>query len=227
MRASVRCFDVERTSLLDFDQLVQARLPGPVGHEASRELVDDGNAAVGADQIVRVPAKQVTGRESLTHEVLAPQAAGPDAAERPGELLHALPAARGEGHLAERRVDPEVVADIETIGQGQSMLIDVTPGVAVSRARDDERCPCLVDEHAVGLVDDRIVQPAKDETTGASVLAAQLFELELEAIGPVAEHEAVAEVIEAELLVGAVRHVAGIGRAPRVRVHAVHDDAHR
>ena len=227
MRASVRCFDVGAHPSLTSISWCSAGLPGPVGHEASRELVDDGDAAVGADQIVRVPAKQVTGGERLTHEVLAPQAAGPDAAERPGELLHALPAARGEGHLALRRVDPEVVADIETIGQGQSMLIDVTPGVALSRARDDERCPCLVDEHAVGLVDDRVVQPAKDETAGASVLAVQLFELELEATGPVAEHEAVSEVIEAELLVGAVRHVAGIGRAPRVRVHAVHDDAHR
>ncbi len=76
----------------------------------------------------------------------------------------------------------------------------------VDRSGDDQRRPGLVDEDGVDLVDD-----------GEGVLA--LDEV-LQALGHV-----VAQVVEAELVVGAVGDVRSVGSAPLLRALAVEDHA--
>ena len=82
----------------------------------------------------------------------------------------------------------------------------VEVGRFLGRARDDERRPRLVDQDAVDLVDDREVVPALDVVR----------ELEL---------HVVAQVVEAELVVGAVGDVAAVGDLPLGVVQVVLDDA--
>ena len=74
----------------------------------------------------------------------------------------------------------------------------------LNRPRNDERGARLVDEHRVHFVDDRERVPA--------------LHLFLEA-----HRHVVPEVVEAELVVGAVGHVAGVGGPPRRRRHVVLD----
>ena len=74
------------------------------------------------------------------------------------------------------------------------------------RAGDDERRAGLVDEDGVDLVDDRVVMPALHVVR----------QLEL---------HVVAQVVEPELVVGAVRDVAPVGDLPLLVVQVVLDDA--
>ena len=84
----------------------------------------------------------------------------------------------------------------------------VEVGRFLGRAGDDERRPRLVDEDAVDLVDDREVVPALDVVR----------ELEL---------HVVAQVVEAELVVGAVGDVGGVGDLALGVVQVVLDHADR
>ena len=63
------------------------------------------------------------------------------------------------------------------------------------RSGDDQRCPCLIDEDAVHLVDDRIA------VSSLHTLVER-------------EHHVVTEVIESEVVVGAVGDVGLVGRTP-------------
>src|SRR3546814_3611240 len=83
--------------------------------------------------------------------------------------------------------------------QGQRRAVVGGPG-------DDQRRARLVDQDGVDLVDDRVVEVALDH-----VLQAELH--------------VVAQIVEAELVVGAVGDVAGIGPAPLVVGEAVDDAA--
>ena len=84
----------------------------------------------------------------------------------------------------------------------------VQVGGFLGRARNDQRRPGLVDQDAVDLVHDGEVVPALDE----------MRELEL---------HVVAQVVEAELVVGAVGDVAAVGDLPFLVVQVVLDDADR
>ena len=90
-----------------------------------------------------------------------------------------------------------VAADDGAHLQARDDAIDlvVEIGRLLGRARDDERRPRFVDEDAVDFVDDREVMPALDVVR----------ELEL---------HVVAQVVEAELVVGAVGDVGGVGDLP-------------
>ncbi len=81
-------------------------------------------------------------------------------------------------------------------------------GRFLGRARDDQRRPRFVDEDAVDFVDDREVVPA------------------LHVVREVELH-VVAEVVEPELVVGAVGDVGAVGHLPFLIVQVVLDDADR
>ena len=119
------------------------------------------------------------------------------------DLLELLGAHFGEGRRALLLVDLVVV-----LGQLRNERIDgvVELGAIVERAGDDQRRARLVDQDRVDLVDDRVVVAALDHR-GELVL------------------HVVAQVVEAELVVGAVGDVAGVGRLALGIVHAVDDDA--
>ena len=150
---------------------------------------------VGAHRLVGV----VDERDVL-HVVEGPLGEEPGLAH---QLLHVLGALVGERGGAVLLVDLDVAVD-----EMRHQLVDrdVEVGLVLQGPRDDERRARLVDEDRVDLVDDREV-----------VLALHhLRDLGL---------HIVSEVVEAELVVGAVGHVAGIGPfALRVR-EAVDDRA--
>ena len=98
----------------------------------------------------------------------------------------------GDGHRALLLVDLVVLvlARLEPAGDAGEVVVGL--GRALARARDDERRPRLVDEDGVHLVDDAVVVAA--------------LHLLVEA-----EHHVVAQVVEAELGVGAVGDVGLVG----------------
>ncbi len=121
----------------------------------------------------------------------------------PQRPLHLLHARLGQADGALLLVDL-VIRLIEPGNEGIDRIVEI--GAVVERPGNDERGARLVDQDGVDLVDDRIDVPALDH-----VLHAVLH--------------VVAQIIEAQLVVGAVGDVAVIGLLALLVVEAMHDDA--
>ncbi len=201
---------------LRLDRLVQAVGPAAAGHHAAGELVDDDHLAV-LDQVVDVALEQVVRAQPLVDG---------------GEQLHVLElvevvdveqlldlgdALVGDRHRVRLLVDEEVACrvlaavallDLLALHQLGDDLVDavVAVGGFLGRAADDQRRARLVDEDGVDLVDDRVVVPALHHRRQV-------------------ELHVVAQVVEAELVVGAVGDVGGVGGLAVGVGHVVLDDA--
>ncbi len=192
-------------ALLGLDRLVQAVVVAPARQHAAGVLVDDEHLAV-HDDVLLVVVEQLLGLDGVVHERDQ----------------------RGVDRVVEV-VDAQVVLDLGDAGlehrDGALLLVDLVVGVAGHRARDlgelgvpadlvlrgtadDQRRARLVDEDRVDLVDD------------GEVVAA------LHALLDRAGH-VVAQVVEAELVVGAVGDVAGVGLAALVGAHLRQDHPDR
>ena len=111
-------------------------------------------------------------------------------------------------------------------GELDALLVELFAELVGARLGDDERRARFVDQHAVGLVDDRQVQPAQ-QRRGLALGAVELAQPQV--IGErVAGGDAVLQVVEYELLVGDVDDVAGVLRAALRQRHVLldHADAH-
>ena len=204
--------------LLGFDGLVEPVGPPAAGEDAARELVDDQDLAV-ADHVVDVPLVERVRAQGLL-----------DAVEQVDVLqfVHVLDAEKllglGDAFLRQdgraRLLVDQVVAGgrlvavlvllLGALGQVRDHAVArvVDLGVLFGGPRDDERGARLVDQDRVDLVDDR------------EDVAALHHVLELEL-------HVVAEVVEAELVVGAVGHVARVRGLALVVEQVVLDAAHR
>ncbi len=193
---------LDRELLLRFDGLVESVGPTSPVHEPARVLVDDHDLAA-EHHVVAVALEERVRLQRLAHVV---------------EDLHVV--------RVVEVVDPELGLDLvdPVIGEVHALrlLVERVVGLVleprhdpvddvvaidrlVRRARDDQRCARLVDEDRVDLVDDRVVvRPLH-----------VLLEREL---------HVVAEVVEAELVVRAVRDVAGVRVALDLRVPFVRED---
>ena len=123
-------------------------------------------------------------------------------AEHPLQLVGAL--------LGEHRgLQLLVHVVVPLVDEARNQLRELVVGLdgLLDLARDDQRRPRFVDQDEVDLVDDRVPQFALDQ-----VLAA--------------DHHVVAQVVEPELVVGAVRDVGEVRLAPG-RGTEVHDAGRR
>ncbi len=112
----------------------------------------------------------------------------------------------GEGHLAVLLVHLEVDLVLDQLGHHR-VDAEVLGGVLLAGAGDDQRGAGLVDEDGVHLVDDGVHEAALGEVLQ----------------GPL---HVVAQVVEADLVVGGVGDVAGVGVAPLLVGEPVLDHAH-
>ena len=201
---------LDRHLLLGLERLMQAVGVAPALHHPAGELVDDHDLAV-LDQIVDVAGEQAMRPQRLV-DVMDQRDVG-DVVElgvleqarlgQPG--LHLLAAALGQ------RDRPLLLVLLVVVGlELRDVAVDgqVQLRAFLARARDDQGRARLVDQDAVDLVDDREVEAALD----------QAFRREL---------HIVAEVVEAELVVGAVGDVGAIGPLALGLVQAGHDAADR
>ncbi len=111
------------------------------------------------------------------------------------------------GFLVEREIARAFLFFLDIEIRHDSVDLDVQLGAFVGRTGDDQRCSGLVDQNGIDLVDDRKV-----------LLALHLL---LQRKGHV-----VAQIVESELVVGAVGDVAGVGCPFGGRIHAGNGHAH-
>ncbi len=207
-------------ALLGLDGLVQALRPAPAVQDAAGELVDDLDLAVD-DGVVDVLLVQRLGLQRLVQVVDQRPVLGAvemlDAEEALG-LLDALLGDRDRlvllvvlvvvvrrEFLLRARIHPVgLLARDQLRGELGEALVEVRG--LLGGAGDDQRRARLVDEDVVHLVDDReVVHP---DRLAVLADAAAVLDLLLEGGGHV-----VAQIVEAELGVRAVRDVGGVGRA--------------
>ena len=205
---------------LGLDGLVQALVVAAADHQTAGELVHDDDLAV-PHHVVDIPLHHAPGLDGLVDVV------GQGHVLRVGQVVHMEPGLRllhaggGEGgalvlfvhhivavHLVVLLflgVQLHHLGHLQGTGKGVGLLVQVA-GV-VPLAADDQRGTGLVDQDAVHLVHDgEVVAP----------LHHVLF---------IGDH-VVPQVVEAELVVGAVGHVGGVGGLPGGKVDAGHDQAH-
>ena len=206
-------------ALLGLHGLVQALGPTTALHDAARELVDDLDLAV-EDDVVLVAVEHVLGLERLLEVVgeLAGEVGVNLGAETLLDGAQALLGGRdgvlglvhdviavGLGHRAAQRVALGLLAAGEAADGTRELLVGV--GRLSTGAGDDQRRTGLVDEDGVDLVDDGEAVAALHAHVGAG-------------------HHVVAQVVEAELGVGAIGDVGGVGRPLVGERHAVLQQAH-
>ena len=180
--------------LLGLERLVQPFRIAPARHHAAGELVDDDDLAVAHD-VVLVALEQLVRAQRLIdvmHDGDVLDVVERVALEQAGvaqPLLQLLHAGFGEVDGALLLVDL-VVGLVERRDVGVDGVVEV--GAVVERTGDDQRRARLVDQDRVDLVDDGVDMAALHHV-----------------LEPVLH--VVAQIVEAELVVGAVGDVAGVG----------------
>ena len=191
-------------ALFCLDGLVQALGVAAALHDAARELVDDLHLAA-RDHVLLVAVEHVLGLEGLlevVHQLAGHVAVDVVDAEAALDLLEALVGGH-DGVLG--LVELVVLVGHEALHGAGEVAVD--GGRLGAGARDDEGRARLVDQDGVDLVDDGVVVPA------------------LHATGGLGDH-VVAQVVEAELRVGAVGDVGRVGGVLVAQGHAVLEQAH-
>ncbi len=181
--------------LLGLDRLVEALGVAATLEHPSGELVDDLHLAV-VEEVVHValiellrPQRHIEMVDQIDRGVVVHVLH----AEHLLDPLHAL---LGGDHLALRLVDLVVLVPPQGVGDPRELLV---PARGVGHpAADDERCPRLVHQDRVHLVDD-----------GEGV--APLHHV----LGP--HRHVVPQVVEPELVVGPVGDVGGVRRTAALR----------
>ncbi len=216
-------------AFLGFDGLMQTIGPAAAGHEAAGEGVDDDDLAV-LDHVVDVALVESVGLDAGFDVVLEIPVFGVGDVVDAEQLFDGDPAVVGDADGAVFLVDDVVAGEIffafdeldaefflafviECVNLFAELELrddlahaGVLVGGLVGGAGDDERGARFVDEDGVDFVDDGVVVAA------------------LHAVLDVELH-VVAQVVEAELVVGAVGDVGGVGGAALVVVEIVDDDA--
>ena len=205
-------------AFLRFDGLVQAVGPASARHRAAGELIDDDHFAVANDvfDVAVIERMRAQRRVQVMHEAdvrcVVEAFARLQQSGLCDQLFGVLVAGVGQVHLPALLIGP--VVTLAFLGflalQARRELVDlhVQLGALFRRTGDDQRRARLVDQDRVHFVDDRV---------GKATLRAILQP----------EREVVAQVIETEFVVGAVRDVAGVGGALFVGGLAALDDADR
>ena len=182
--------------LLGLDRLVEALAPAPALEDAAGELVDDLDLAALHD-VVDVALEQLLRPQrglQLVDEVLVDVLVEVVDAER---LLHRGHADLGGDDGALGLVDLVVVVALERLHDRRELHVELLR--VVGAPGDDQRRAGLVDEDRVDLVDD-----------GERVAALHLVVL--------GDGHVVAQVVEPELVVGAVGDAGGVGATLRLEV---------
>ena len=197
--------------LLDLDHLMQAALPRAIGHDPAGVFVDDLHLVVGND-VMPIALEEVQRRQPLFDEFLARPGNAPQPRQPAPKIADS--GAPGVGQFDAALPGPQQVVRLarEAGSERQRLLVEGAPVGVVDIAGNDQGRSRLVDQHAVGFVDDGEVQPAQQGRRAGRVARPGEPTVDHRAGAGTAAllGDAVAQVVEDEVLVDAVGDVAGV-----------------
>ena len=198
-------FFLDLDALFGLDRLVQTLRVATTIEDPPGELVDDLDLAV-ANQVVHVALVQLLrlqGDIQLMDQI--------DVGEvihvfDTKDLLDAADTVLRRHHLALRLVHLVVLVAAQPLHDAGEVAVPLAR--LAHPAADDQRGAGFVDEDRVHFVDDAVGMPSLNEVFGP-------------------HRHVVAEVVESDLVVGAVRDVRGVRRTALSREHVGLDESHR
>ena len=137
-------------------------------------------------------------------------------------MLQEFASGSGELHAARRGVRYEMRIGHQRCRQ-RPRGMQVRRRWAGYRLRQNQRHACLIDQDAVGLVDDRHAQAAQQTRCGCGYRERSSVLLRHAASG---RTDAVTQIVEHQRLGGAIGDVAGVSGAPRGQCHGLIDCAY-
>ncbi len=149
-------------AFLGLDQLVQALFPTAIGHGAAGIFVDDLHLAVGQD-VMPVTLEQVERGQRLADELLAGMAGAEQAGKARAALGDHFAAGIGQQQRAARGVENVMIGGLHVAGDRQGPVGHFGQALVLSLGRDDQRRARLIHKNAVGLIDNRDMQPAQQQ----------------------------------------------------------------
>ena len=193
---------LDRHALFRFDRLVQAIGPAATGHQTSSEFVDDHHLAVLHDVLLIAVEQRVRAerRVQVMHETDVLRVVETRSRrDEPGlrkNRFGMLVSFFGQQDLMRFFIDPIIAGSFffrlaRELGRKLVQSV-VQLDVVVRLSRNDERRTRLVDQDRIHFVDDRVVKATLDTLARG-------------------EHHVIAQIIEAELVVGAIRDIRGVG----------------
>ena len=193
---------------------MQAVLPLAAGHHAARELVDDDDLTIDRDVIAVFQVGDL-GAERALDVFVEPVNGQTDECRIGGNSLNLAPAGSGQLGLALERI---VLVILDANQRGRELVGPIIRGrFFLGRlvvGTDDQRCSRLVDQDAVGLVDDRVVMGTlHGHLTVVLAATAEVDLFETLAVAVAAQlqfFQLVAQEVEAKLLGRAVGDVARV-----------------
>ena len=190
--------------LLGFNGLMEPFGIPPADHQAAGEFVHDNHLAV-LHHVVHVPLHQDVGPQGAVHimvQIAVFRVVQVVDAEGP---LHLPGAVVRQGDRLLLFLHLVVFVPLQVPHHRVHPVIHL--GALFAGAGNDQRRPGLVDQDGVHLVHD-------------GEMMAPLHQVAL------ADHHVVPQVVEAQLVIGAVGDIAGIGRPALLAVQIMHDQAH-
>ena len=197
-------FATDLHAFLGFDRLVHTVAVTAAFHKAARIFVDDDDFGI-ADDVVHVLFVEVPGLEGVIEKV-NPVGVFAVQVRNVHEFLNVVHALFGQLDVLVLFVDREVLVLDELLRD--FVGLGVLFGSVFGRTTNNKRRTGFVDQDGVHFVDDTEVQFALHQLAGF-------------------HGHVVAQVVEAEFVVGTVGHVAVVAHAAFFGVEAVHDEAHR
>ncbi len=192
-------------ALFGLDRLVQALRVAPAFEDPTGELVDDLDLAVG-DQVVDVPVVERLGAQRLLQMVDEVDGGVVVHVLDAEDLLDPGHALLGGEDLALALVDLVVLVLAQPLDDPGEVAVPL--GGVADATGDDQWGPGLVDEDRVDLVHDGVDVIALGQLLGR-------------------HGHVVAQVVEAELVVGSVGDVGFVGGTPLGRIVSGLDQTHR
>ena len=201
-------------SLLRLHRLVESVRPLAAGHEPTGELVDDHHL-VPLHDIIHITLVEMAGLEGIVDEMRPFHIAGGVEALHAGKLLGQPNSIFGQRDRVFFFLHLEMLVGLELAGDlvGLGVFGDVVMG----RPGDDQRRAGLIDQDVVNFVDNGEVE----ETLALLHFFRKPF------VAPGGHAHVVAQVVEAEFVVGAVGDVGGIGFLAFGGIHLRLDRPHR
>mmetsp|Transcript_30718 Transcript_30718/g.99942 ORF Transcript_30718/g.99942 Transcript_30718/m.99942 type:complete len:364 (+) Transcript_30718:2056-3147(+) len=155
---------------------MQPLAPTPTRHRAPRKLVNDDHL-VAADDVVDIAELKLLRLEGVV-DVERPLVARVVKVRDLQQFLRSLEALLREKHILALLVDGVMRVLLERVRD--LCRLDVALGRLLSRARDDQRRACLVNQNAIHLIDDAKVElPQHELLRGLREVITQVVKTEL------------------------------------------------
>ena len=206
-------FFLDPHPLLRLHRLVEAVRPLSARHEPAGELVDDHHL-VPLHDIIHIALVEMAGLEGIVDQMRPFHVAGGVEALDAGELLSQPHPIFGQRDRVFFFLHLKMLVGLEL--PGDLIGLGVFGDVVMGRPRNDQRRASLVDQDVVHFVDNGEVEES----------LALLHFFRKPCVAPSGHAHVVAQVVEAEFVVGAVGDVGGIGFLAFGRIHLRLDRPH-